>query len=662
MKTIIEQAQSYLAACPPAVTGFSGHNTAFHIINEILNGFGLSKSDTLTAIYDWNLRCQPPWSDGELNHKIEAAESSNYDKPKGWRASGNNRQNIIQKTAKITENPTIALLKAAFLEGEGISISIAVEGKDNRTVPASKGLVLSREEWITKIEANGGDANKIWSGDLGGFIRINPIKALGSTDADVTAYRHALLEFDTIASVDEQYRIITESNVPCSAVLFSGGKSVHAWVKVDAKDRIDYATKVKELYTHFAQHKPDEKNRNPSRFSRLAGLRRGEKMQDLLAIDIGSESWSMWKAKLATAGCEVMRVSDLLKIDTENDPNSVLGKRWLCKGHAAVIMGPSGVGKSTITMQLAVNWAIGKAVFGIIPKGPLRHLIIQAENDAGDLSEQLKATLKSMPKFNTPEIIAILNKQLIFVRESVATGFNFVQKLQTLIDYHKPDVVWVDPLLSYIGDDLSAQKVASTFLRNWLAPVLEATGVVLFVVHHIRKPSKEDSTRSESYLQYLASGSSDLVNWARAIIYLEAVEDAFCLRLLKRGKRAGARNHNGDLTDKVWMKHSAEGPTWETCPTPDVPIVKPTEYKSKALSMVRKASNNIKIPTTAKVMEALSEPFNYFDSIDRIATHCSCTETEAKLAFAVAKSLLQRDMTGKFPTYVNPNKKNQIDI
>ena len=154
-------------------------------------------------------------------------------------------------------------------------------------------------------------------------------------------------------------------------------------------------------------------------------------MQELLAVNIGAESWSIWKAKQAHATSEVMRVNDLLLIDTENDPNSVIGKRWLCKGHSAVIMGPSGVGKSTLTMQLAVNWAIGKAVFGVTPKAPLRHLIVQAENDAGDLSEQLKATLQSMPRFNTPEIIEILNKNMIFVRESVSTGIEFVQKLQT---------------------------------------------------------------------------------------------------------------------------------------------------------------------------------------------------------------------------------------
>jgi len=640
MMSPIEQAQKYLEACPPAVTGEGGHNATFHLACEMVHGFGLSSSDATVAMSDWNARCQPPWNSSDLNYKINSAILSNYSKPNGWRCSAKpNKLEYKIKNMKPAVSPTVALLKAAFLEGEGVGISVAVESEDGRTVPASKGLVLSREEWIAKIEAKGGDVNKIWSGDAGGFIRINPMKVLGATDADVTNYRHALLEFDTIASVPEQIRIITESNVPCSAVIFSGGKSVHAWVKVDATDRIDYATKVVELYEHFEQHKPDEKNKNPSRFSRLAGLRRGDKMQELLAVNIGAESWSIWKAKQAHATSEVMRVNDLLLIDTENDPNSVIGKRWLCKGHSAVIMGPSGVGKSTLTMQLAVNWAIGKAVFGVTPKAPLRHLIVQAENDAGDLSEQLKATLQSMPRFNTPEIIEILNRNMIFVRESVSTGIEFVQKLQTLIDVNKPDVVWIDPLLSYIGDDLSAQKVASTFLRNWLAPVLEATGVVLFVIHHIRKPSKDDSSRGDAYLQYLASGSSDLVNWARAIVYLDAVGDAFCLRFLKRGKRSGARDHSGNLAEKVWMKHSPTGPTWETCeePVQQTPITK-TVSKIKGI-------------TSETVVSLVTRPMMYSEVIDCIIKHTKCKQLEAKAAFAIARTFFTKDMTPKIPLY-----------
>ena len=187
MMSPIEQAQKYLEACPPAVSGEGGHNATFHLACEMVHGFGLSSSDAIAAMSDWNARCQPPWDSSDLNYKINSAILSNYSKPNGWRCSAKpNKLEYKIKNMKPAASPTVALLKAAFHEGEGVGISVAVESEDGRTVPASKGLVLSREEWIAKIEAKGGDVNKIWSGDAGGFIRINPMKVLGATDADVT--------------------------------------------------------------------------------------------------------------------------------------------------------------------------------------------------------------------------------------------------------------------------------------------------------------------------------------------------------------------------------------------------------------------------------------------------------------------------------------------
>ena len=43
-------------------------------------------------------------------------------------------------------------------------------------------------------------------------------------------------------------------------------------------------------------------------------------------------------------------------------------------------------------MQMAVSWALGKEVFGIKPVKPLKSLLIQAENDFGDVSEMLRGT------------------------------------------------------------------------------------------------------------------------------------------------------------------------------------------------------------------------------------------------------------------------------
>ena len=53
------------------------------------------------------------------------------------------------------------------------------------------------------------------------------------------------------------------------AVLTSGGKSLHAWIRIDAKDREEYDKRRDDVYAYFLPHGADPQNKNPSRFSRL---------------------------------------------------------------------------------------------------------------------------------------------------------------------------------------------------------------------------------------------------------------------------------------------------------------------------------------------------------------------------------------------------------
>src|SRR5262245_44401676 len=70
-----------------------------------------------------------------------------------------------------------------------------------------------------------------------------------------------------------------------------------------------------------------------------------------------------------------------------NSGDTLLGNRWLCRGAGAFIVGPSGVGKSTMAIQMAGEFGCGHPSFGIMPTRPLRVLVIQAEDDEGDVIE-----------------------------------------------------------------------------------------------------------------------------------------------------------------------------------------------------------------------------------------------------------------------------------
>ncbi|MGA1753730.1 MAG: primase C-terminal domain-containing protein, partial [Pontimonas sp.] len=99
------------------------------------------------------------------------------------------------------EDGTRKLLKAAFEPGEGIRIAGASLNEDGREVPSNEGAVLSLEEWTRKLDVYDGDPNCLFSSSqrTGIYITINPMRCGGAKDADVTKYRHALLEFDEIS-------------------------------------------------------------------------------------------------------------------------------------------------------------------------------------------------------------------------------------------------------------------------------------------------------------------------------------------------------------------------------------------------------------------------------------------------------------------------------
>ncbi len=82
--TLEERITRYLELCPGAISGEGGHNATFHIACVLVHGFDLPASQALDFLRWYNQKCQPPWSEKELRHKIEDASKAAHDKPRGY--------------------------------------------------------------------------------------------------------------------------------------------------------------------------------------------------------------------------------------------------------------------------------------------------------------------------------------------------------------------------------------------------------------------------------------------------------------------------------------------------------------------------------------------------------------------------------------------------
>ncbi|MSR58333.1 MAG: DUF3987 domain-containing protein [Planctomycetaceae bacterium] len=70
---LVERAIAYLAKVPAAVSGQRGHDATFHAACICRSDYGLSRDESVSALADWNAKCDPPWSETDLLRKIDEA-------------------------------------------------------------------------------------------------------------------------------------------------------------------------------------------------------------------------------------------------------------------------------------------------------------------------------------------------------------------------------------------------------------------------------------------------------------------------------------------------------------------------------------------------------------------------------------------------------------
>lgn len=256
------------------------------------------------------------------------------------------------------------------------------------------------------------------------------------------------------------------------------------------------------------------------------------------------------------------------------DPEAtLLGKRFLCREGALLFVGPSGVGKSSASVQQDVCWALGRPAFGIAPARPLRILCVQAENDAGDMHEMAKGVIDGLKL--TAADHEVLRERTLYSPQKACTGPAFFDALRRLAHSFRPDLVRIDPLQAYLGGDPKDSALVSWFCRESLNPLLEQYGAAAVLNHHTPKTNfRETSNWKPSDWMYAGAGAADLTNWARAIIVIDPAgcdaRGLYRFIAAKRGGRIGWRDAEDQPVYERFFRHAREAGAiyWEDVEAP----------------------------------------------------------------------------------------------
>lgn len=324
--TVPERARRYIEKMEPAVSRAGGHNATFHVACVLVHGFGLSVAEALPLIREYNQRCRPPWSERELLHKLQSAERTTHAQPRGHllgsdplpRTSG--QIPLPSKPAPVYSPRKLACefdpAKLRQLAGSWREV-VNVEWLANRSVEdvSQVGptrfleMMYPRRENVLLFTVYESQGQAIWprdevpqAGEKGVWFLAQPVngeslpnprtgKMSRRSQESVTAFRYLVLESDQ-ADLCDWLGLLVQLPLRIEAIYTSGGKSVHALVRVDCRTHREWEDAAKELMPTFnllGIAGVDPKTLTSVRLTRLPGCFRGGKLQKLLYLRPGAD-------------------------------------------------------------------------------------------------------------------------------------------------------------------------------------------------------------------------------------------------------------------------------------------------------------------------------------------------------------------------------------
>lgn len=395
--------------------------------------------------------------------------------------------NTIEQPKEINATDELRrYIQALFKPDEivGFCIDAQKDEDRNKWTPASKGAYgMTAKAILSAIKKHPNDIKAVigdYNEEAGAWIRFNPLDGGGVSNANVTELRYALVESDTL-ELERQKAIMEELQLPIALMVYSGGKSVHAIVKVDAVTTQDYREKVDYLYRICEKNglSIDKQNKNPSRMSRMPGVKRGDKNQYILAENIGLASFDEWKEYIEDSidtYPDIVTFSELQDLPALS-PEIIHG--ILRKGHKMLISGASKAGKSFLLIELAICITTGRKWLGFqCEKG--RVLYVNLEVDGASFLHRVRDVQKIIaPGEQLP--LDVWN-----LRGEPAEINRLAPRLIRRAQNKHYDLIILDPLYKINeGEENSATDMAKFF--NQLDRICKQLGVSIACCHHHSK-------------------------------------------------------------------------------------------------------------------------------------------------------------------------------
>jgi hypothetical protein len=241
------------------------------------------------------------------------------------------------------------LIEAAFQSHESWAFSIDMEER-------------SQVEKVTDfLEMGDAVIKKMRSLDSekGSFVRINPTE--GDRETDITDFRYVLIENRTLP-IGEQLAYYKALNLPCAALVNCAGKTIQAWVKIEASDFSEYQKRL----IHLLRTLNDNGffvfsfENDPLTYAAMPGVLVDGKQQYLIGTHVGADSWEEW-AKWSETYLDGLPLLEYAQKYTETPVRSgEVIDTLLREQQKASLISKGGRGKSLASIQMALALAHGE--------------------------------------------------------------------------------------------------------------------------------------------------------------------------------------------------------------------------------------------------------------------------------------------------------------